>query len=41
MTDDRITELLPSLQAAATGVATRLSALRSWGLEPTTADRPV
>ena len=41
MTDDRITKLLPSLQAAATGVATRLSALRSWGLEPTTADRPV
>ena len=41
MTDDRITKLLPSLQAAATGVATRLSALRSWGPEPTTADRPV
>jgi hypothetical protein len=40
MTDDQIRELLPSLQATATGVSTRLSALRSWGPDRTAADQP-
>jgi IclR family acetate operon transcriptional repressor len=40
MTDDQIRELLPSLQATATGVSARLSASRPWGPDRTGADQP-